>query len=90
MHRSQNQHHYVVYNGDEFIEGFLADITRQTIFDQCELIIINANSPGNEEPVIKKYMAQYPNIVYKRLDQGSRNLWNMEHRCCHEQRTIHY
>ena len=56
-----------VYNGDQFIEGFLADITQQTIFDQCELILINANSPGNEEPVIKKYMDQYPNIIYQRL-----------------------
>ena len=57
-----------VYNGDQFIEGFLADITRQTIFDQCELIMINAGSPGNEESVIKKYMTQYSNIIYKRLD----------------------
>ena len=30
--------------------------------------MINADSPGNEEPVIKKYMAMYPNIIYKRLD----------------------
>lgn len=68
-----------VYNGDEFIEGFLADITRQTIFDQCELIMINANSQGNEEPIIKKYMAVYPNIIYKRLDKdpGIYSVWNM-------------
>jgi len=67
-----------VYNGDEFIEGFLADITRQTIFDQCELILINANSPGSEETAIKKYMAQYPNIVYVRLDNdpGIYGVWN--------------
>ncbi len=68
-----------VYNGDQFIEGFLADITRQTIFDQCELIMINANSPGAEEPVIKKYMATYPNIIYKRLDfdPGLYGVWNL-------------
>ena len=68
-----------VYKGDEFIEGFLADITRQTVFDQCELIMINANSPGNEEPVIRKYMAQYPNIIYKRLEQdpGIYGTWNI-------------
>ncbi len=68
-----------VYNGDQFIEQFLADITRQTIFDQCELIMINAQSPGNEEPVIKKYMAWYPNIIYKKLDQdpGVYAVWNI-------------
>ncbi len=68
-----------VYKGDEFIEGFLADITRQTIFDQCELIMINANSPDNEEPVIKQYMTKFPNIIYKRLDKdpGLYGVWNM-------------
>lgn len=67
-----------VYKGDEFIEGFLADIVRQTIFKECELIIINANSPGNEEPIIKMYCEQYPNIVYERLesDPGLYAVWN--------------
>ena len=37
-----------VYDGDDYIESFLEDITRQTIFkDKCELIMVNANSPGN-------------------------------------------
>jgi len=68
-----------LYNADEFIKEFLKDITRQTIFDQCELIIINANSPGNEENIIKKYMQQYPNIIYKRInhDPGIYAVWNI-------------
>ena len=70
-----------VYNGDEFIEPFLEDITRQTIFEEkCELIIINANSPGNEEQVILEYQEKYPdNIVYKKLDEdpGIYGVWNM-------------
>ena len=68
-----------LFKGDEFIAGFLSDIVRQTIFDQCELIIINANSPGREEPIIKEYMKQYPNIVYKKLDHdpGLYAVWNM-------------
>jgi glycosyltransferase involved in cell wall biosynthesis len=67
-----------VYKGDEFIEGFLIDIVRQTIFEECELIIINANSPGNEEPIIKQYCEQYPNIIYERLaaDPGLYAVWN--------------
>lgn len=67
-----------VYKGDLFIEPFLCDITQQTIFDQCELILINANSPGNEEPIIQHYMAHYPNIIYQRLDHdpGLYGVWN--------------
>lgn len=67
-----------VYNGDEFIEGFLKDITRQTIFDQCELIMINANSPGHEEPIIKESMSKHPNILYEKIpkDPGMYGVWN--------------
>jgi len=70
-----------VYDGDEFIRPFLEDITRQTIFkEKCELILINANSPGNEEEVINEYLEKYPdNIVYKKLDEdpGIYGVWNI-------------
>src|SRR5579871_950607 len=68
-----------LYGADQFIEGFLEDIVQQTVFDQCELIIINANSPGNEENTIKKYMERYDNILYFRLnrDPGLYGVWNL-------------
>lgn len=68
-----------IYNADEFIESFMEDIVRQTIFDQCQWIIINAASPGNEEAVIKKYAAKYKNIEYEKLesDPGLYAVWNM-------------
>jgi hypothetical protein len=64
-----------VYNGNEFIKGFMEDITCQTVFDKknsrghffCELILIDANSPGNETKVIKSYLKKYKNIIYRRL-----------------------
>ncbi len=68
-----------VYKGDDFIQGFMEDITRQTIFDQCELIIINANSPQNEEFIIQQYIEKYPNnIRYIKLtsDPGLYSVWN--------------
>lgn len=67
-----------VYNGDEYIKGFLEDVTKQTIFDQCELILVNANSPGNEEPVILEFLSAYSNIRYYRLDKdpGLYGAWN--------------
>lgn len=68
-----------VYNGDQFIKEFLEDITQQTIFDQCELIIINAHSPGNESPIIQEYVKRYSNIVYILLDHdpGLYAVWNI-------------
>ena len=70
-----------VYDGDEFIESFLEDITRQSIFkEKCELIMINANSPGKEEKKILEYKKKFPNnIVYKKLDEdpGIYAVWNI-------------
>jgi hypothetical protein len=74
-----------VYNADEYIEQYLEDITRQSIFkEKCELVLINPNSPGNEETIIKKYMEKYPNIIYKKLDNdpGVYDTWNEAIKLC--------
>ena len=69
-----------VYNGDEHIEEFMENITSQTIFEEkCELVIINAASPGNEEETILKYKEKFPeNIIYEKLDTdpGIYATWN--------------
>ena len=72
-----------VYKGKKYIEQFLQNITSQTIFkEKCELILINANSPEqeDEEKHILKYKSLYPdNIIYKKLDHdpGIYGVWNM-------------
>ncbi len=68
-----------VYKGDEYIEAFMSDITSQTYFDHCELLLIDCNSPGNEGPVIQEYIKKYPNnIRYIELaeDPGVYGAWN--------------
>lgn len=67
-----------VYKSDKFIAQFMQDITRQTIFAQCELLLIDANSPDQEFQVIEPYLIQYPNIRYWRLphDPGLYAVWN--------------
>jgi glycosyltransferase involved in cell wall biosynthesis len=69
-----------VYKGDKFIEHFLEDMTRQTIFNtHVELIMVDANSPGNEKEVIDRYVKKYPkNIKYFKLeeDPGIYGTWN--------------
>ena len=50
-----------LYKGGEFIKGFLDDIVGQTIFkDECELIIIDANSPEGEKEIILEYQKNIP------------------------------
>jgi glycosyltransferase involved in cell wall biosynthesis len=68
-----------LYKGGPYIERFLANITSQSIFDRCELIIIDANSPDDEARVIRDYQKVYPNIVYRRMDWriGIYDAWNL-------------
>ncbi len=68
-----------LYKSEQFIRHFLEDITQQTIYTDCEHIIINANSPENEEPVILEYCKKFPNIRYRKLsfDPGLYAVWNI-------------
>jgi glycosyltransferase involved in cell wall biosynthesis len=68
-----------LYKGRRFIEKFLENITSQTIFDRCELIIIDADSPESEEEIIAEYQKMYPNIFYKRINYriGVYDAWNV-------------
>ena len=68
-----------IFKGAKFIHHYLEDITRQTIFNQCELILIDANSPDGEGLVISKYLEKYENIKYIRLDKdpGLYACWNI-------------
>lgn len=68
-----------VYKGERFINHFLNDITKQTIFNECELVIINAASPENEEQYINPFLQKYKNIKYFRLDTdpGIYAVWNL-------------
>ena len=68
-----------IYNGDAYISQFLSNITTQSYFSKCELILIDANSPQNEKKVIRKYQKKYPNIKYTRLesDPGIYECWNI-------------
>jgi len=64
---------------DMFIEQFLIDITRQTIFDQCELILIEVPCSPNTKSIIEPFLEKYPNIRYIQLDTdpGLYGVWNI-------------
>jgi len=59
-----------LYKGAKYIHSFLENIVTQTIFSECELVIVDANSPEDEHKVINAYVELYPNIKYLRLNEN--------------------
>lgn len=57
----------------------MKNITSQSIFQDCELIIIDANSPENEYQLIQKYMDKFDNIRYTITEEtiGIYDAWNL-------------
>lgn len=68
-----------VFKGDRYIEEFMRNTTSQVGFEFYELILIDCNSPQNEFAVIKKYIEQFSNIKYIKLDEdpGLYEAWNI-------------
>jgi len=59
-----------LYKSESFIEHFLNDVARQSIFPECEILLLNAQSPENEEKYILDFQKVFPNnVVYKKLDK---------------------
>ena len=57
------------HEGDKFLNHFMKNITSQTLFDRCELIIVDAASEGNEVEIIQPYIEKYKNIIYHRINE---------------------
>ncbi len=53
------------YKAERFIRGCLGDLTSQTLFSkgQLELIVIDSNSPENEESIVQEFQARYPSLI---------------------------
>jgi len=69
-----------LYRGGAFIEQFMDNITAQEGFKEyCELVIVDADSPEGEYETIKRYMADFPNIKYIRINHriGIYDAWNV-------------
>lgn len=81
--KTNNKHSLAIitslYKGGKYIGPFLKNITEQTIFSQCILTIVDANSPDNEFELIDKYIQRFPNIRYIKLEErlGIYDTWNI-------------
>ena len=67
-----------VFNGDSFIQSYLSHITAQTMFGDCELIMVN---PGDTKSsvVINDFASSNKNIKHIQLDKdpGIYGCWNI-------------
>lgn len=65
-----------IFKAGDFILDFLQDIKRQSIFHECEFLLLDAGSPDNEFVAIEPYLS-YPNIKYVNIGNCSiYEAWN--------------
>tara|TARA_Y100001934_G_scaffold271140_1_gene357204 strand:- start:11985 stop:13583 length:1599 start_codon:yes stop_codon:yes gene_type:complete len=68
-----------MFKGDDWIDGFLDNMTSLIEFDKSVLLLFDANSPGNELSRSQHYLNRFTNIVYVKLDfdPGLYDIWNI-------------
>lgn len=58
-----------IYKAGDFIENFMSEIVRQTIFNRCKLVLLNCQNLHNERQIYKPYLGsnvvsiEYPEYV---------------------------
>jgi glycosyltransferase involved in cell wall biosynthesis len=62
------------YNDEHFIGPFLRDITRQTVFHQCELLFVDC-SPKSKIEMVRPYLSSFSNIAYFHTSGGIYEAW---------------
>jgi len=58
-----------IYKSGKFIEHKLKNLLAQTIKDKLEIIIVDSNSPENEQVIVEKYAKDNVNIRYIRTKE---------------------
>lgn len=72
------------FNGEKFIEGYIKDVLKQTIFKKIEFIFLDCASTEDIQKYILPLTKKYNNIKYFRLDKdpGLYQAWNHAIKLC--------
>ncbi|QWR78765.1 glycosyltransferase [Candidatus Magnetomonas plexicatena] len=67
------------YKSERFIRQCLTDLCSQTIYNDLEIIVLDANSPENERKVVEEFQKIHSNITYIRTGSriGVYSAWNI-------------
>ena len=67
------------FRGDEYLEGFLANMAAMEEYDTCEHLLIRPASPGHEHARLVEHVRANPGAIYIYLSQdpGLYEVWNL-------------
>jgi glycosyltransferase involved in cell wall biosynthesis len=73
-----------IYKGEKFVQGYIEDMLKQSIFNDIEFIFLDCASPENEKEYILPLTDKFENIKYFKLDKdpGLYAGWNEAIRLC--------
>lgn len=68
-----------VYNGESYLDQFLTALVSQSIFERCEIVVIEANSSDSSRDIIKNRLRDFPNVKIIELDSQINvyEAWNL-------------
>ena len=65
------------HRSEKHIRACLEDLSCQTIFNRCEVIVVDSGSPENERAIVAEFQQRFPNIRYLRTPQETLSAaWN--------------
>ncbi|MDB6037729.1 MAG: hypothetical protein JWM99_1570, partial [Verrucomicrobiales bacterium] len=65
------------YQSEKYIRACLENLSRQTIFDRCEILVVDSGSTENERAIVADFQLRFPNIRYIRTPRETiYGAWN--------------
>lgn len=73
-----------LFKGEKFVQGYIEDMLKQSIFSDVEFIFLDCASPENEKQYLLPLSEKYENVIYHRLDTdpGLYAAWNICVKMC--------